>query len=693
MGYDRHVRQFYPLLKRAAARGLPINREEQWKLHLELSKFQAEIDARIQKIHPDELKKLSPERGFVNGPKEGPKIRLVPATAKYLPYQFDEDNNLKPGEMPVRASVEYFEWLDEAEDITDADKKETAEDGEVLPVISGTWRPMVQREFIEPEVKETINCGCLHDPATCENDCCLNKPTKKGTRSRKRGLAAFDGLRPSPSCDKCAGKGTVVEIRRDVRQTRWARLLPFRPSKQQIIKYIEFRAKTNKKHKVPKYKGKTTTAAKYILALAKKTDDPLYQSLLDIRTVSKADSTYIVGKGWMDTAEDGTLLPTAQQSERIHTQFTLGPATGQTSSVRPNIQNQPHYIKNENLKHLDLPTKVRALIQARPDHRIWEFDLKSAHALTLGLEARDASYMRLSRMDAHSYFGSILATRMGLWPRPIELSLSDADLKMALKEFKNYIHPSGINFATEIRQGKAKPTILGIGFGMMGKKLKDTNEDAFKDADEAQDTIDLFFEIFPLLKKYQDAAMAEAHDKHFLISKGGFIRWAWHVWHFVYDRFDQDQFVREHGDDAENVKAFRPANDAFVYMRDAESRLEEAGINEMAGFINTIHDSNVFEIPDLGTIFVDKSALSTPFGPWIPVDGRRPIATAVLGPSSKAEDIAVIIKREMERLNPLLADPIVAPDGLWIECEVKCGRNFGEFNKDRNPLGMAEVKM
>lgn len=661
-GYDRYVRQFLPVLKKAAARGVPINRVKQRAFDTELAAIELNLDDRLQHVHPDEIKRLDPPTGFKKGPKEGEKIRrILTPKARALSAAMICPGGLGRGPEDY---TERWEWFDEAEDVIEDSsivkpEQRTEDEEPPTPIIAGTWRKMVQRNFVEPEVRERMNCDCLHDPGACESDCCLNKPTQKGTRSRKKGLAALGGLRPGLGCTICNGKGLKEVVRNNVEQTRWCRLLPFRTSSKQLLTYIK-----HKKHRVPwdRKLRRPTTNARAINTLAKQTGDPLYQTTLDIRTVSKIRGTYVTGRGWLDLGSDKKPIPWDLQPPRIHTTYNLGPATGQVGSRRPNVQNGPRHIRNQNLKKYDFPAKWRELIEARAGRRIWEFDLKSAHALTMGLNARDADYMRLARMDVHSYFASVLATKMGLWSRPIDLKLPDADLKMALKEFRAYVHPNGTNFEKDIRDTRAKVAILAIPFGQQGLALWEQNKEAFENEFDAQAVIDMVMETFPAIAEFKRYIQLLAHEQHNLVSRGGFIRWFHAVFDFTYEGEDEKP-KQGHGDDAEDALAFLPANDAFVYMRDAELRLDELGINEEACFINTIHDSNKFEPEDV----LDR-----------PVIFYNPNGSvyANLGTSSKAEDLAVLIKSEMERLQHLLRDATVAPDGLWIGCDVKAGRDW-----------------
>ena len=638
-GYERYVRQFYPLMQRAAERGIPIDRPGQFAMDADLATVQVQIDTKMQGVHPDMLKKREPINGYVRPPKVGDKVRV------------DAEG--------------VYSWLDEGEDVTVDVQKDIAAAEENDAVITGVWRPMKQEVFYGQKFKERRQCACLHVPGgdciTANHAGCVSV-SKTGAVKVKKGVKALGGKRAVETCGVCRGKGMyTTDVVRDV--TRWAKILPFRPSNKQLAAYI-----THRKHKLPvdKKTQKVSTAAKKVQELAKRYKDPLYQLILDSRTVGKFRSTYLTGNGWVerawvkkdDEAEGakatelklGPIIRMEQQPPRIHTQFTLGPATGQTSSRRPNVQNLPKHLRNVNLKDLDLPKRFRGLIKARPGHRIWEFDLKSAHILTMGLEARDKDWMRLARIDAHSWFTSVLAHKRGLWPAPVNTNLTDADLTTALKEVRAYVVPAGphagLRFEQDIRDVTAKPAILGIQFGMQGYKLWENNKDSFENEYDAQNTINLFFEHRPLLKKYQEDVMAEAHSQRCLVSRGGFMRWFWHVYDFVYDPRVEGNYKIKHGDDAEDAKAFRPANVAFAYLRDACIRLDEAGILERGNYINNVHDSLVFEMP-----------------------------------IELEDELVPRIRMEMEHPQSALGDPVVAPEGLWIEVDASCGADWGSLKK------------
>ena len=72
----------------------------------------------------------------------------------------------------------------------------------------------------------------------------------------------------------------------------------------------------------------------------------------------------------------------------------------------------------------------------------------------------------------------------------------------------------------------------------------------------------------------------------------------------------------------------------------------QQGWNERAQLINQIHDALMFQIPD-----------------------------------SLMDEAIPAIKAEMERKSEVLIDPVVAPDGLWIETSVSVGRDWSAMEE------------
>lgn len=124
---------------------------------------------------------------------------------------------------------------------------------------------------------------------------------------------------------KCKiGEADLLSEEREV--TRWFWQEPFNPdSPPQILAYMKHRG-----HKPGRGKksGADSTDRDTLQRLAKETKDPLYQTILDSRSVGKVRGTYGVGTRKLMDAED-----------RVHPVPTFRPSTMRLSYTSPNITN------------------------------------------------------------------------------------------------------------------------------------------------------------------------------------------------------------------------------------------------------------------------------------------------------------------------------------------------------------------
>lgn len=413
---------------------------------------------------------------------------------------------------------------------------------------------------------------------------------------------------------------------------RWCRKYEFNPnSSKQVLEYMRV-----KKHPIPKeFKtNKDTTSKEELVRLAKKVKDPFYTDLLEFRQYDKFRTTYC--KGWKPDA-DG----------RVHTTWTFQPATGQLSSRDPNVQNFP--------KHAELAKELRDCVEAPEGFRLVEFDYKSFHALTLGFEARDHDYMRLARLDIHSY---VAAHLIKLPERHQLLGLPDEDLAARLKGIKDQ---HGV-----VRDKKAKPSILGYGFGLGAAHLYDMNRESFSNVKEAKELLQLLDSLFPKTAAFREEIKHKAQKDLRLVSRHGYHRRFHDVLEYWGAGKLEDAARKGHripsvcpicrgrhdnGEEAEAAIAFLPANDAFGHIKDVMLRMEDQGIMEEAGFINTIHDSLVFLIPE-----------------------------------NSLDRLIPIIYQEMTKASTILVDPEVAPNGLVCDVEVKAGKTW-------KPMSVVDVQI
>lgn len=421
------------------------------------------------------------------------------------------------------------------------------------------------------------------------------------------------------ACLECAGTGLIpvgtVEV-------RWAQLTEFNPnSSHQVKRFMRFM-----KHPIPKHAKRVdesgeaaeTTEVKELERLWTKTKHPIYPLLIQKRQLSKVEGTYV--EGWAP-AKDG----------RVHTTFTFRPATWQTSSREPNVQN--------GLKHGKSPFQrtlakgFNSMIHAQPGHKLVNIDAKSFHAQTTACEFGLPDYLRLAKIDIHSFVTCHylrLPERIGLYER------SDEEMKAIFKRLKK---DETFKFT---RDYKAKRTILGIQFAMFYRKLYQLNPEDFENENEAKALWELIMiHLFPGLKTGQDKQRALAAEQKYLDSRYGARRWFYDVL-----RWDRKRQKMVGGDQAEAAVAFCPAANAFGYMRDVILRIDEQGWAARYQLINSIHDSLVFHCPE-----------------------------------NLVEECTANVTAEVMKPAEKMRYPKVAPEGLSVEAEASVGLNLTEMEE------------
>jgi hypothetical protein len=274
---------------------------------------------------------------------------------------------------------------------------------------------------------------------------------------------------------------------------------------------------------------------------------------------------------------------------------------------------------------------------AEPGHKIVNFDFKSFHVLTTGFEAESEQYMRLARLDMHSFIASEFLHSMG------DKSLKGADqlFIMADAEMMEYLTWFKKDEKRKyIRDKQAKPTILGVGFGLGERKLFDMNREYFDGLRQVQEFRAILRRLFSEVFKWQDRIKQKAAEDKKLVGHFGAIR------HF----FDVQRWSRKDqkwiaGEQAEQAIAFLPASDAFGHMRWTLLNMRSKGYDERYQFINQIHDSVKCHCPDA---FVDECREN--------------------------------VSREMTAPSPVLAHPKLCPGGLWVGVESQVGESNADLH-------------
>lgn len=423
----------------------------------------------------------------------------------------------------------------------------------------------------------------------------------------------------SKCCKECKGLGYLKEKTEDkapVLVERWCRLEPFKPSKDQVLGYAKHRG-----HKIPNIAGldADSTGKQALAEMAKKTRDPMYSAILDYRGYQKMRTSYI----W-PIAADGCVHPT----------ITFSPATGQLAAINPNTMTIPAP-KGESLKDT-LAIKVRSVIKAKPGRILLALDFSGFHTSTFALESGDASYFRLANKigDPHSFLTAIM-TRQSTAPEM--LGMKDAELRQFLKQIKGSYE--------QVRNGQAKPAILGWALGLGAARLYDANKfdpetgAGFKSKREAERVMQALREAFPAAAEWQKQLPAEAQKRGYLRNKHGYIR-------YFYDALGINPRTGEtvHGEQYEAALAFPVQCDAHGLLKDAILSMEKKGYLDLYRLINIVHDELVFE-PDF-EMLAEASAL---------------------------------LAAEMEKPCAVLKHPILCPQGLSVKVEPKAGFDMASY--------------
>jgi uracil-DNA glycosylase family 4 len=457
---------------------------------------------------------------------------------------------------------------------------------------------LVEREFVVPR-KVNAYCHCVNlDTGEIPQHCVLCGGAK---------------------C-KCRGRGYIKVVDGTQREMRWCKPLPYKASSQQLIRYIRARG-----HKVPKAIGqdKETTNKLMMERLAKETRDPFYSDNLEYRGLEKMLGSYMWAAG-----PDG----------HIHAQFTFSPATGQLAATEPNILTIPS--PKGKTKKDELAAAFRATIHAKPGHCMLEVDMSGFHTSTFAYEARDPDYFRLANKlrDPHSFLTAVM------------LGLAQPDEMMAWDDEKLLTFFSHVKREhKQIRDGQAKPAILGFALGLGANKMYELNrfdpetKAGFKSKRETEALINTLRGLFKRCYQYQNSVRLLAHNQGWLKNRWGYIRWYWDVLHH-----NMRTGEAELGEQANDAIAFNVQADAHGYLKAAILRMEAQGWLERYNLCNIVHDSVVFECP----LALLEEALSN-------------------------------IVAELERPCPVLRDAELCPEGLVVAAEPKVGWSLADMGSPK----------
>lgn len=617
-GYVNHIFRIHPILDRAREIGIPVNEEKRVALNKDFRQRRLVIHKELQEDIPLEVRDIHPKK----------KIGEDENGNKLYDYGYKTQDIFKIKVKP----------LGKEKDGT----IRTESVGDIYTRYEGT------RKKLNGEGKQVISF--------------------EEFLFRKYGLTLAD----FEELDEVTRQRTRI--------SRYCIIKEFKASSNQLIRYLEWKQEEIKReikklveergdksnpeitikinrlkkllenYEVPKdVNGKETTNKKELEPLYEKTNDPVLEKVVKIRSLDQNINNAI--PNWKPS-KDG----------RVHTTWGYGAPTGQFDARRPNILNAS--------KHTEFGNEFRGIIEAPSGYTFVEFDYKSYHVATMGYCANDKDYIRFSQIDPHSILGSYIDP--SIIGQSISLKWSDQDILLAAKEFKKRckeIKAKDPLHAIDIRQELAKPTVLGNQLGLGPRKLQHQNRKfvhwVFKkerlaqrgvgiSAEELQEILDNLFEKPRLFKQnIKDKAFIERK----LIDEFGRIQYFYDIYTFSYSK-KQGKWIKHEGDGAREPIAFRVQGTAFGALQTHLLEIENIGLCELHNFCNSIHDSVIFmpEIRRLDNCIAD-------------------ISSELIKPCHK------------------LVNDATGIEGLKVGVEAAVGRNWMAYDKESNKEGMQEVKI
>lgn len=356
--------------------------------------------------------------------------------------------------------------------------------------------------------------------------------------------------------------------------TLWAKPLEFKISKTSLLRYQSIKG-----HKaVRDDEGKETFDVNAIKTLSKLyLDDPLYPLIGRHRKIQKLLSTYVrkvpIGK-------DG----------RVHTTYTHNPSTLRLASQNPNLQQLPRPGKPDDIQSL-----IRNMYVAAPGHILLARDYSGIEAVLVGYEARSAGYIRLAKMDVHTFYTMYALNQLGdgrvLSSELPQLSWEDEKLRKHLEHYKGLLKHDRNSLYKHLTHA------INFGQGPKGAQAKIYKEtEVLQPVETIAKVMAIYKELFPEIPRWHNDIRLQADRDGYLRNAFGYV----HRFNRVFSyKKEHGKWKRVLGDDAEAVLAFKPQSNAAGIIKEAILRIYFNRFDEAGQYLRQqIHDEIFTESPE-----------------------------------------------------------------------------------------------
>lgn len=287
-------------------------------------------------------------------------------------------------------------------------------------------------------------------------------------------------------------------------------------------------------------------------------DTGFVDKLLLYRSLQKTQSTYLRG-----------ILERLDHNNRIHTSFLLsGTRSGRLSSQNPNLQNIPRGAKMEDEGLQEAVGLIKKVFKAPEGHTLVQVDYSQAELRIIGAFAGDENMIKVYADDGdiHSSTGA------GLIGVPIEkFDKNNPKHKEARSDAK------AVNFG--FIYGMSAEGFVGYAWSNYRKEYS---------LPEAEKYRNNFFKTYPKLLKYHDIYVQKAE-------KFGWVRTLYGRRRRTPDINSDDNFKK--GND-ERVAINSPIQGTAGEFTIFAIALLRDRLDPRVVFVNTVHDSIIFYVPD-----------------------------------------------------------------------------------------------